>query len=435
MEQYAGPFDPEFDLGNLSRSALAVLGREYLLAGHLQDRASMPQLISRYDRETMTEVAIDEWMGASPVYTRRMQAALDFAGEDVATIFKGIQLDIGAPHQFMDFRYQVSDDHHGEFWLDCCGALMDVEPMGEEFVVAMCHDIEDPTFDATAVATNPRARMRPIHRPPRTPPDREPHCRWRVFIDPDAEPLTETENCRAVARSKAATVALQTPDPVSEKPTGAGGRSDYSGAFDPDFQLEHLSHGALLTALDEVCLQGHILVHSLMLTLSDRFDDAVAREVTAAQFRGVAPVVARRIAVAMGIADDDLAAVAKVFQLHPAFRPHGYVSLRVEVEPDTHSARLGLEQSPAVEEDSRHSWAALWVDEPSLLAPVAQAVSPHARCEVAEPRGDEVAAWDVVVDPTVPAATEPDEVALTRFSTGADFVFIRSAAADSGAAG
>jgi hypothetical protein len=31
---------------------------------------------------------------------------------------------------------------------------MDVEPMGEDYVRLMCHDIEDPTFDATAVATN-----------------------------------------------------------------------------------------------------------------------------------------------------------------------------------------------------------------------------------------------------------------------------------------
>ena len=39
--------------------------------------------------------------------------------------------------------------------LDHCGALMDVEPMGDEYVQAMCHDIEDPTFDATAMATQP----------------------------------------------------------------------------------------------------------------------------------------------------------------------------------------------------------------------------------------------------------------------------------------
>ena len=51
---------------------------------------------------------------------------------------------------------------------------MDVEPMGDEYVTAMCHDIEDPTFDATALATNPHAQVRPVHRPPRRPADRTP---------------------------------------------------------------------------------------------------------------------------------------------------------------------------------------------------------------------------------------------------------------------
>ena len=90
-----------------------------------------------------------------------MQQALGYAPStpghgDVVTIFKGLQLDIGAPPQFMDFRYTVHDPWHGEFHLDHCGALMDVEPMGPDYVRSMCHDIEDPTFDATAVATNPQ---------------------------------------------------------------------------------------------------------------------------------------------------------------------------------------------------------------------------------------------------------------------------------------
>ena len=80
----------------------------------------------------MREIAIAEWMGASPVYTRRIQRALGFAGDDVATIFKGMQFDVGAPHGFLDFRFRVHDDGSGEFWLPYCGALMDVEPMGEK---------------------------------------------------------------------------------------------------------------------------------------------------------------------------------------------------------------------------------------------------------------------------------------------------------------
>jgi hypothetical protein len=132
----------------------------------------------------MLDVAIEEWMAASPLYSLRTQRALNFGNGDVPTIFKNIQIDIGAPHQFMDFRYMVQDANHGEFWLDHCGALMDVEPMGEEFVHGMCHDIEDPTFDATAGATNPYAQVRPIHRPPR--PWIAPHCHWRVGIDTES---------------------------------------------------------------------------------------------------------------------------------------------------------------------------------------------------------------------------------------------------------
>ncbi len=69
----------------------------------------------------MAEVAIEEWQASSPWYTRRMQRALKFEGDDVVTIFKGMQLDIGAPPQFMDFRYRVHDRDHGEFWLDTAG--------------------------------------------------------------------------------------------------------------------------------------------------------------------------------------------------------------------------------------------------------------------------------------------------------------------------
>lgn len=55
----------------------------------------------------------------------------------------------------------------------------------------MCHHIEDGTFDWTAQAVNPRARVRPVHRPPRVPAGRVPHCRWEVVIDDETEPVGE----------------------------------------------------------------------------------------------------------------------------------------------------------------------------------------------------------------------------------------------------
>src|SRR5688500_6496940 len=145
---------------DLTRAELAILVPELLLIGQLIDRSGMAWCISAFGREEMAQIAIEEWASSSPIYTRRMQRALGYQGTDIYTIFKGLQLDIGAPPQFMDFRYTVHDRWHGEFHLDHCGALMDVEPMGPDYVRGMCHDIEDPTFDATAVATNAKAQHR-----------------------------------------------------------------------------------------------------------------------------------------------------------------------------------------------------------------------------------------------------------------------------------
>src|SRR6476660_9809690 len=89
-------FTPDFALPQLSRQTLAVLGREWLLHGHLQDRAGMPLAHTDRPREEMEAIAIDEWMGTSPVYSVRTQRALNFGAGDVPTIMKNLQLDIGA---------------------------------------------------------------------------------------------------------------------------------------------------------------------------------------------------------------------------------------------------------------------------------------------------------------------------------------------------
>ena len=78
------------------------------MAAHLQDRAGIPQVLARYGAQAMREIAIAEWTGASPVYTQRMQNALGFHGDDVATIFKGMQFDVGAPHGFLDFQFKLN---------------------------------------------------------------------------------------------------------------------------------------------------------------------------------------------------------------------------------------------------------------------------------------------------------------------------------------
>jgi hypothetical protein len=418
-DNYEGDFDPDFELNHLSRQALAVLGREYMLSGQLQDRSAMPMVLGRLGVEARIGIAIDEWMSASPLYSARMQRALQFSGTDIGTLFKNLQLDIGFSHSYMHVGYRLESERYGEFWLDCCGALMDVEPFGEDMVRGMCHDIEDPTFDATAAATNPLIKIRPIHRPPRSPADLEPHCRWKVFIDdaPNAEPFEMHPNLATVSRSKLADVALVDPG-VDAEP---GGRADYTDAFDPDFTLEDLSHRALVLTVQEFAVQCHVLCRSFLLTMAQRLPQDELRGVATAQWTGIAGLTAERLRAAMRIEGTDAAAIAKLFQLHPSFHPRTYVDTRVEVLDDQR-VRLSLGPSPAFEEGDALSWLAHLEDgaHPAIDA-IARVGNPRAR---AHPVSDGGAhrAWEIVIDPSAEPSPEPADVAMTRLSTGATAV-------------
>ena len=420
-DEYDGPFDPGVELRDFSRRTLARLGREYLLHGHLQDRVGMPLVLARHSPDDMAAVAIEEWMAASPVYSHRMQRALNFRGSDVPTIFKNIQLDIGAPHQFMDFRYKVDDAQHGEFWLDHCGALMDVEPMGEDFVVRMCHDIEDPTFDATAGATHPFAKVRPIHRPPRVPADRAPHCHWRVTIDADDGDAAEVHPSRdVVEQSEIARVAIDDPG-IDAEP---GGWFDYSGAFDPDFTLEDLSHRALVVALQEVGVQTHLLAHAYLHAVARRWGAAEAIENAPQVSAGTAGVGAARLPAVLGIAGDDALAIAKLLQLHPLLQPRTYVA--PVIEPlDDNTLRFALRDAPCFHERDGLSWFAPMASEPSpVLDAIARAVNPRASSAPDSTRDDEHVAWRIAIDPSAAPARPAPSVELARISTGATVTFL-----------
>jgi len=346
---------------------------------------------------------------------------MGFEGEDVGTVFKNLQLDIGAPPQFMDFQFRLDAPDYGEFWLPHCGALLDVEPFGEERVRTMCHDIEDPTFDATAAATHPCMKMRPIHRPPRVPPGRYPHCRWSVFIGDEAEPYEQHPNLELVRAAQVASVPIDAPDADGEP----GGWADYSGPFDPGFQLEDLSHGALRIVAQEVALQSHLLARAFMLCAGQRVGDELASELGRAQWTGIAALTAGRLKACLGIEGDDIEAIAKVFQLHPCFCPRTYIDFGVELT-GADTAQIVIRDCPALREGDPYSWfAGLRAAPHSALDAIAGAVNPRATCRPVEvPRGEGLA-WEVSIDPAAEPRPDPPELALARVSRGATFQFER----------
>lgn len=387
-----------------SHAELAELARELLLARHLIDRSGMPHLISRFGRDGMRDIAIDEWMAASPIYTKRMQRLLGFEGDTVETIFKGMQLDVGSPPEFMDLRYVVHGDTHGEFRLDHCGALMDVEPMGDDYVQVMCHDIEDLTFDATATASNPRAKVRPIHRPPRVPADRVPHCAWTVTIVEDAEPFPYPAQAEQLSTSNAAHLPLASaPDDLSK----VDGWTDYAANLDPGLVMEQFSWATLARLMDEVCLQGHLLSRGLLLHVAERSSGEEAAEIGAKQLCGIAGLTTKRLSALLG-AGPDLDGIAAVLDVHPMFLPRPYAEVAIDRDDD------GL------------TWPAVLVHgSDGGLRSAVQCLAPQGQVERIDPVGGAAASWRIWIDPDAEPAQQADEVTLTEFSTGAGFHFER----------
>ncbi|HSV37709.1 MAG TPA: hypothetical protein VLI04_03015 [Nocardioidaceae bacterium] len=391
----------------LSRDELAVLVPELLLIGHLIDRAGMAYALAEWGPDEMTQIAIEEWMAASPVYTKRMQRALQFEGDDVVTIFKGMQLEIGAPPQFMDFRYWVNadDPYHGGFHLDHCGALLDVEPMGDHMVKNMCHDIEDPTFDATAVATNPKARMRPIHRPPRTPSDQHPHCAWTVDIDSSSEDTQPSPHLAVIAALKVGSLDL---DPIDHAEPGA---TDYSGDLVSDIDFAGFAHSALARIADEVAIQQHLLNLSFVHAVRARAkDDDQFQRVVRNQLIGHSGMAAERLARAFGLMGTPQDA-ALVLALHPVMNPAAYVDFTRD------GATVTVSRSAAHDDGA---WVSLIDPEhPEALQAIVRGVN---ACLDVEITGD-ADSWTARIVETATPAPEAEAVQLTKFSRGATFEF------------
>ena len=428
-DDYSGPFDPGLTLGDFSRDCLSRLAHEFNLIGHLYDRVSQPLVALEYGEEGFTRSAIDEWQGASPIYSLRMQKALGFEGDTVETVFKNIQLEVGAPQQFLDFQFRLDSPDYGEFWLAHCGALMDLEKNGNDpgMIKSMCHDIEDPTFDATAAAAHPRIVMRPLHRPPRIDAEvgngagRYPHCRWKVFKGEADITFDHNPIMHELQGSLLANVPLVEPGESLEE----GGLEDYAGPFDPHLQFEDFSQRALQLIIQENALQALLLAQSYTRSQTIHYGDETGRRFSERSWVGHGRVGVERLQKYFGLAGDDIETMAKVFQLHPNFYPRTYVDLRVEViGPDR--LRLGIGDCPALQEQVEHNWFSQLSAEPHpALESIAAHVNPRARCHAVEDPGAARFAWDVIIDDNNEPLEEPLEMQLARTSTGMTFEFER----------
>ena len=405
-DDYRGEFDPTWSLDRLSRSALARLCREYMMVAMFHDRALMPHVAMKVGQAATIRQADSEWMGASPVYTRRNKRNLGIVGDGVGEVFKSFQFDIGAPHHFLDFHFELVDHDRGFFWLPFCGAhdyLRQISDNDPDLVTNMCHHMEDRTFDATLAVTNPRARAIPVHRPPKPDEFSGDHCRWevRVVDAGDASLARPGEpSLDIVSSSRAATFEFGLGEPEE-----AGGLTDYAGEFRPALRLEDLGHAVLVRQAKEFALDIHLLMRAAYYSVDELIGIDALDDIAPQHRAAIAPPLVERLRAALGIEGDDMTAIGKMLQVDPHL-VDDYLRYHVEVEDKAHG-RIWFEGSDGLHDDICRSPLS-WLHEPETpgFDAIVSAVNPRARVRPLDPTAaapTAVLAWELEIDP----AAEP----------------------------
>lgn len=403
-------------LTDLDHARLAWYGREVMLANHIHDRAIMPQLALNYGMTAQTQAACDEWMGSSPIYNYRNRALLNIGGNDVETILKAFQFDIGAPHTFLQFHFSLQSPEEGQFWLPYCGAynhvrrITNADPKSE---TQICHHMEDPTFDATVMAVNQRARCRPIFRPPHGEVPAEGPCRWQVFLGDD---LVLAEDCEVLPLVKQSLAANFQFAPLV--PTGDG-MADYSGPFKPDLRLEDLDHSVLARQCKEFSLNVHLLQRACYTSIIRDHGEDAAWDMTAEQWRAMAPVYIHRLRKVLSVDGKGMEDILTLLQFDP-YLPQEYLKFGTAKLSDNHG-RFWVEDCDAARDKPLGVLGLLFKKpEIGLSAPVA-AINGKAICrptaDCPEAGGKAILAWDILIDDAHEAPKPSD---YTELVAGAD---------------
>ena len=100
---------------SLTCAQLAVLVPELLLIGQMIDRSGMAWCIAAFGRLEMLQIAIEEYRRQPDLHPPDAEGASATRAPTSTPSSSGPAVDIGAPPQFMDFRYIVHDRWHGEF--------------------------------------------------------------------------------------------------------------------------------------------------------------------------------------------------------------------------------------------------------------------------------------------------------------------------------
>jgi hypothetical protein len=237
--------------------------------------------------------------------------------------------------------------------------------------------MEDPTFDATVMAVNPRMRCRPVYRPPYGEVPTGGPCRWRVAVEYDIGMVEDNPVLGIVRKSLAADFTFSGIITNADTATNTQGMQDYSGVFKRDFVLEDLAHNVLARQCMEFSLDVHLLNRACYTSVAERWGEEELVPMALEQWRSMAPVTVHRLRKMFNLTGDSMSSVLKILQLNP-FLPREYLKLGFELVDET-CGRVWLEDCAALQEPAARGIASLVTHHPESpgFDAMAKAVNPY----------------------------------------------------------
>ena len=219
-------------------------------------------------------------MAASPIYSRRTQQALKFGNGDVATILKNIQLDIGAPHHFMDFRCRVDDAEPRRV---LARALRRAPRRGTDGRGIRARHVPR---DRRPHLRRHRGRDEPARPGPPAPPPAARPCGPRAALpldDHDRSVLPAGRGAsvpgdrRAGRGSRRYPIEEPAADGRARSPIRAVGTTTRATSI-PTSSSKTSRTAALVIALQEVAVQSHLLLRAFAVSVSQHYGEETALE-------------------------------------------------------------------------------------------------------------------------------------------------------------
>jgi len=181
LQDYSGDFRPHLKMEDFSKEALIRL---WQLGGKLYlglDGIWFGVIKERFGEELAVELDTEVWKRVEMPEWQRCTAAMNIQGDDVATMFKVMQIDPGGA-AIMDMEFDLKNRNHGIVTFKRCAPLEWIEKHGTPARQKNACDMDITWFNDWAHMLNPKIKVTPLKLPPRKSKD-EVACIWEFKLE------------------------------------------------------------------------------------------------------------------------------------------------------------------------------------------------------------------------------------------------------------